>query len=310
MPKGYFYKTTRGDNTFICAKYANASELITVWHQSSGVIRRVAVDHAAVPDEFPTNMTSVGVVESTNDVGCVVDSVWRPGLTVNIPTALRIDNAVKHRAKKDLKVLIEKLHDVLMYVEPDSTGLQAHGHRIRELLILSCTEVENAWKYYMRLAGKDADRLSTNDYVKLNEPLKLHEYRVLFNSHPLSIPLQPFSGWSSYDPTKSLEWYDAYNASKHDKRDHFADATLKHCLNAVAANIVLFCVRYSPYELIDGNDICSNLVNEYFDVELNNPDFASFYLPIFRSEAAGTGAFASNRRIVVGSAWNITPFEV
>jgi hypothetical protein len=48
---------------------------------------------------------------------------------------------------------------------------------MRELLILACTEVEDSWSYFLRVAGKAATPRgwSTNDYIKLGAPLYLQE---------------------------------------------------------------------------------------------------------------------------------------
>ena len=59
----------------------------------------------------------------------------------------------------------------------------------------------------------------------------------------------------------------------------------------IAANIIMFYVRYSPYALIEEHDLCSNLVNEYFYVELLDPDISSFYIPAIKSAPGDTEVF-------------------
>jgi hypothetical protein len=53
----------------------------------------------------------------------------------------------------------------------------------------------------------------------------------------------------------------------------------------------MFCVRYSPYALIEEHDSCSNLVNKYFSVELLDSDISSFYIPAIKSTPGDTGFF-------------------
>lgn len=72
--------------------------------------------------------------------------------------------------------------------------------------------------------------------------------------------------------------YDAYNKTKHDRANHFADATLEQCLFAVAANVVLFCTRWSAYFLTDGSGPLAALVNQLFAIELSDPDVRFFYV--------------------------------
>jgi len=70
----------------------------------------------------------------------------------------------------------------------------------------------------------------------------------------------------------------------------------------------MFCVRYSPYALIAEQDICSNLVNENFSVELVNPDITSFYIPAIKSYPLATGAFSGPIASAPERGWNIKPF--
>lgn len=312
MSYAYLYEKTKGGRKFVCSTFQNSHELVTIYHDSTGIFHQFfapgMVEYDPVPADIESELPSCNFVRSENEVGHVVHSVWRPGLCLDIPEALSISDDEKHRAKKDLKILIEKLHEVLLYVEPDATGFKSYGHKIRELLILACTEVENSWVYYMRLAGNTSSRLTTKDYVKLCNKLKLHEFKIVFNSHPLTIEFIPFAGWSNGNPTGSLDWYNAYNKTKHDKGNHFSEATLGRCLNAVVSNIVMFCVRYSPYELIEGKDICSNLVNEYFDIELVNPAIESFYVPLLQSARMATGAFSGPLGSGFEEKWQVDPF--
>lgn len=96
-----------------------------------------------------------------------------------------------------------------------------------------------------------------------------------------------------------MPWYDGYNKTKHNKTDYFSEASLEKCINAIAANIIMFCVRYSPYALIEEHDLCSNLVNEYFYVELLDPDISSFHIPAIKSTPGDTG-FSQAERIIAG----------
>ena len=96
-----------------------------------------------------------------------------------------------------------------------------------------------------------------------------------------------------------MPWYDGYNKTKHNKTDYFSEASLENCINAIAATIIMFCVRYSPYALIEEHDLCSNLVNEYFYVELLDPDISFFYNLVIKSAPGDTG-FSQAERIIAG----------
>ncbi|MBS7327929.1 MAG: hypothetical protein KIG68_04155 [Oxalobacter sp.] len=284
--KAYLYKETKNKKSFICSKFDNSNERVTIYHEESGIYhqywRQGQVIYTEKEGEIINSVPSNAVL-SENEVGTIINHVWRPGLCLNINEALDIDNGEKSRAKRELKILIEKLHEILMYIEPDPICLQSYGHKIRELLILACTECENTWTAYIRLSGNKKQRLTTNEYIALKDKLFLAEYRIKFLNHPITIDLEPFKLWNVKKPTESLSWYNAYNQTKHNREDFFNKATLENCLNAIAANIVLFCVRYSPYDLNEESDLCSKLINEYFSIELSNPNIASFYIPHIKS---------------------------
>ena len=110
--------------------------------------------------------------------------------------------------------------------------------------------------------------------------------------------------------TESLSWYDGYNTTKHNKADYYSKATLENCINVIVANIIMFCIRYSPYALIEENDICSNLLNEYFSVELVNPDIASFYIPAIKSFSMASVAFSAPLASAPEKEWTIKPFII
>lgn len=59
----------------------------------------------------------------------------------------------------------------------------------------------------------------------------------------------------------------------------------------------MFCARYSPNILIEECDLCSNLVDEYFCVELLDPDISSSHIPAIKSAPGDTGFFRAERII-------------
>lgn len=221
---------------------------------------------------------------SKNTVGEAVCGVWRPGLYYGQEDlkALSTNEYEKLSSEQALRILIEKLDDLLLYIEPTQYGLKTYSHKTRELLILACTEIENVWKQYMRIAdykSSNAHNLCTSDYIKLKEPLFLQEYEVRLKPFENVEPIKPFVEWDQEISTQSLIWYNAYNQTKHDRYSHFAEATLFNCINAVAGNIILFCARYGPYSLFQGSGILSGLINQLFEVRLINPDPSTFYIP-------------------------------
>ncbi|MDN7653964.1 hypothetical protein QZM62_10965 [Burkholderia multivorans] len=223
-----------------------------------------------------------GILSMQRNVGEVVAGVWRPGLwkSEEIYAALEISEHEARNAEQGLRILVEKLDEILLYIEPSEAGLQTYGHKTRELLILACTEVENCWVQYLALAGQATNKASTNQYVKLHAPLHLSDYEVSYPLFNDSLIVRPFATWDAANPTTSLLWYDAYNRTKHNRTTYFHLATLENCLHAVAAVVAMFCARYSPFPLINGASTLSVLVRQHMNIKLRDPDPTSFYVPL------------------------------
>ena len=123
----------------------------------------------------------------------------------------------------------------------------------------ACTEVESHWRSILRANDYRCKRPTTQDFVKLAKPLRLEEYAVTLPLFP-NLPLcKPFLGWSAASPSKSLDWYEAYNATKHDREQSLASANLQRTINAVAACAVMIEAQFGPTEA------WSLALNHYFE---------------------------------------------
>jgi hypothetical protein len=246
-----------------------------------------------------------------HDPGTVIDGVWRPGLYYQGETlqALSANRVEQRGAEQSLHVLVDRLNDLLLFTEPEGAGLSAYGAKSRELLILACTEVEDAWMHYMRRAKVKASgqRYSTNQYVRLRDPLHLPEYEVSLAGYSKAPKVRPFRGWSGSKPTVSLPWYDAYNNAKHDRTANLSMATLLRCIEAVAANLILFCVRFSPFPLYQQSTPIASLVNHLFTIELVNCDPATFYVPLVSPPATMPSDLVCGQMKDFVDPWKVKP---
>lgn len=224
------------------------------------------------------------IKSALHPVGHAVNGVWRPGIYFGNEALQGLGNseADQRSSEQALRLLVERLDELLLYIEPDAHGLAAYSHKTRELLILACTELENSWNYYMSLANAaptNGNTFTTKDYVKLLKPLFLSEFEITMKPYSAVPTMRPFDGWDPNNPTKSLNWYDAYNKTKHDRTTHFAEAKLSNCLTAVVANLIMFCVRFSPYPLLDAPGTLAPLINQLFSIQLCKPNPQTFYVP-------------------------------
>lgn len=276
QPRGIAYET----NTHFVHMFGKDRELwvispgLTVTEEKIGTLR----------DWVERTFGAKDIEDSEVDVGHTIEGVWRPGLysTDELLQGLSATNADLRLAEQSLLLLINRLDELLHFIEPSLHNLKVHSHKTRELLILSCTEVENYWKNSLKLANiniSQSKTFTTNDYVKLKEPLFLDEFEVSLPRYSTIQPMRPFLNWKSAKPTGSLAWYDAYNKTKHDRSTHFAEATLWSCLQAVAANLVLFCVRFGPFHLFNGAGTLAAVFNQLFAIKLKDCRPTTFYTP-------------------------------
>jgi hypothetical protein len=140
-------------------------------------------------------------------------------------------------------LLFDRLAELLKVIEPVAENAQAFGHASRQLLVLACTEVEASWRGVLEANeysnSKTGNRFNTCDYVKLLKPMRLCEWEVKLVHHSNWPAMRPFANWSAASPTKSLDWYNAYNQVKHDREDKLRCASLKNVLDAMAAMVVM-----------------------------------------------------------------------
>ena len=242
------------------------------------------------------------------DIGIKIKNIWKPFMMGDMGKELNFDIYDLCRAKRDLSILIQKLQDILLYIEPSEIGLQTYSHKLRELLILACTEFECSMKTYK--LGKNS---RTNDYVKILDFVDLKRYKIELAGYSKRYVSYPFANWKTEKTTESLPWYSAYTETKHNRADAFNRSTLQNCIDAISANLIMFSIRYSPDPLYNESDVCSSLVRNTFALQLeNNQDF---YIPIFEGDSNNFDTYMSypckNGKVIqdVYKTYHVLPYE-
>ncbi len=153
--------------------------------------------------------------------------------------------------------IFEAVEGLFLFVEPAKENLPTFSHKIREALILACTEVESAWRSVLEAnCATKKSSYSTNDYYRLVEPLRLKEWAVVLTDYPDLGSFSPFASWNESTPTKSLPWYDAYNAVKHHREEQFQQASFGSLISAAAALHIMQAAQFGPeiYDRFFGNE--------------------------------------------------------
>lgn len=211
------------------------------------------------------------------DIGWKYKYMWKPLMNIHIEKELDITQVELFHAKRDLGILLQKLQEILLFIEPSEDGLKAYSHKIRELLFLACSDLESTLKRYK--FGKN-ERMK--DYIEILKFVDVTKYKISLVGYANPYKCCPFEEWKEDVPTKSLSWYEAYNKIKHNREENFHFATLENCINAIAANLIMFAIRFSPTTLYNENDVCSNLARSSLDYKIENS--RDFYIPVFEGE--------------------------
>jgi hypothetical protein len=146
-------------------------------------------------------------------------------------------------AQTQLLTLLRQMEEICRTIHPCDDNMNAYGHEIRNIIILSCTEVEMHWRGILSSNGISKKLYNRNDYVKLEEAMRLSAYSVSMNHYPWLSSFLPFQAWAP-NSTLTLEWYDAYNGVKHNRENEFHKASLRHAFQAICACAIMLHAEF------------------------------------------------------------------
>jgi hypothetical protein len=185
-----------------------------------------------------------GPIESEYEPGTAYKRIFQPvaGLA-SFHTA--INTNARTQSFVALRLLIAKMVSIFENIEPAARNLHVYGHKVRELLLLAAMEAEASWAAILKANGyPPKDRLNTTDYVKLRDPMLLDSFSLALTSYPEFPSFAPLKDWDPKRPTQSLAWFEAYNATKHNREERLDAATLERAIHAVGATVVMFYAQF------------------------------------------------------------------
>ena len=164
--------------------------------------------------------------------------IWRDG--ARVPESLE-DMNVRTGALRSGSLVLAELEKVFNAVEPCRVNEEVFGHALRHILVRACMDVEACWQGILEAnhCRPTHKRYSTEDYVKLLPVMRLDQWQVNLGQFQDFQLLSPFVGWDPTDPTDSLRWYAAHHKVKHRWEKHLAQASLRHCIDATAALVIM-----------------------------------------------------------------------
>jgi hypothetical protein len=148
-------------------------------------------------------------------------------------------------------ILLKDLRELFDYVEPADSNLSCYSYRIHSLLLRACVEVEANCKAILSENGyRRPSDWNMGDYRKIEKTHLLSGYEIMVPNWSGTRSIRaPFAAWASGG---SLPWYQAYNATKHDRRGRFADATFDHLLDACCGLLVLLSAQFETNDFSPG----------------------------------------------------------
>lgn len=143
--------------------------------------------------------------------------------------------------------LEEDLIALARYVEFSEPNFEVFSIECTRLLLAACSEVDVVMKLL-------ATPCSAREVRNLGECREL-----LFDRHPIiaeasvSIPRHSLmlTPWASWKEGKQPSWWDGYNAVKHRRSEHYAQATLRNVLDAIAGLLVALLVYLRQTKAVD-----------------------------------------------------------
>ena len=151
-------------------------------------------------------------------------------------------NSPEHYVRAYL-IIQKDFLNLLDYIEPSDTNLKTYSFRIHELLLRICIEIEaNCVAILSENGYIKSGNWTMDDYKKINKSHKLSSFEV-------KLPVwkgvdnirRPFENWKDH---KSLDWWEGYNKSKHDRHTEFERATFKNLTEAMCGLITILSAQF------------------------------------------------------------------
>ena len=142
------------------------------------------------------------------------------------------------------EVIQKDLQEIFDYVEPSDTNLSCYSYRIHALHVRTCIEIEANCRAILEENGYSAKGdWNMNDYRKLDKTHHLSAYEVMSPIWQGKKNLRkPFQSWGA--GAIPLDWYQAYNESKHDRHAKFARANCDKLLDAICSLVAILSSQF------------------------------------------------------------------
>lgn len=127
------------------------------------------------------------------------------------------------------------------YLEPTTDNFDSYSLELARILFAAASEADVVSK---RLCQKLKEKSKADNITKYKKEILAVYPQIV--SAVVEIPRfgLKLTPWVQWETDASPLWWRAYNNVKHHRHTHFAEASLKHTLNAVAGLFVLLLFYY------------------------------------------------------------------
>jgi hypothetical protein len=163
-------------------------------------------------------------------------------------------------------IIQEDLLKLFQFIEPSDINSKTFSYRIHELLMRTCIEIEANFKAIFKeniyepvyKSGSRTGETRPEKYWNIND-FKLINKTHHLDDYSIELPFwkgtenirKPFLSWKT---DGGLEWYQAYNQSKHDRLNNFEQANLKNLIDAYSGLCVLLSSQFRHVDFQPGPD--------------------------------------------------------
>lgn len=177
----------------------------------------------------------------------------------------------------------EELKNLFDFIEPADVNLNTYSIKIQQLLIRTCVEIESNFKAILR--ENNFNPKTKNGVEILEKNWKMMNFGIINKTHHLDeyvvkLPywdgkrnyFKPFDNWDKKNNYK-LDWYDAYNLSKHNRAENFDKANFSSLLNAITALLIVLSSQFCSESFMPGGNVLEIQTDSYYKGNFALGDF-------------------------------------
>ncbi len=246
------------ERIIIGEKYCTREKTELVYSEESDLKKQL---FSIVPECNRVPIERIALTKMALDCGERYSNIYRPLYTSffsnihdinplqDISPVYYVDPAIENLRDynnyiRQLELILDELFDIFKVISPHSRNMKVFGNAIRNVLILSCTEVDSLMKSVLNSNGYKAKKLTMFDYKRLIIPMKLSDYTLSFRYINEVGGNTPFGEWEPKENSNSPSWYKAYNDVKHDRINNFKEANLRNAIEATLGFATMLIATY------------------------------------------------------------------